>query len=92
MLYANAVPDASRSESEKLFDIGVAGLTPRWCLSSPPYISYSIARRSALAHALSVPGLVTACAGFFGALIVGLSAASWVHYLKKVPYAKVRAR
>lgn len=61
MLYGKgAVPDAVADPNlKKLFDIGVAGLT----LMVPflaAYIGYSIAERSALARALSVPGLVTA--------------------------------
>ena len=79
----------SRSESEKLFDIGVAGLT----LMVPflaAYIGYSIAERSALAPCAIGAWVGNSFgAGFFGALIAGIIGGIVVHYLKKIPVHKV---
>lgn len=79
----------SRSKSEKLFDIGVAGLT----LMVPflaAYIGYSIAERSALAPCAIGAWVGNSFgAGFFGALIAGIIGGIVVHYLKKIPVHKV---
>jgi fructose-specific PTS system IIC-like component len=78
-----------RSQPEKLFDIGVAGLT----LMVPflaAYIGYSISDRAALAPCAIGAWVGNSFgAGFFGALIAGMIGGLVVYYLKKIPVHKV---